>query len=204
MKILGIVGSMRRNRHTENLVNRLIGEMRKREPMVETKLIHIDDIVAESCRVTCSAYCTEHPFECSVKDGAMDVLHEMIISDGIIFGSPLYFRGPPAKFHALMERLVSIFFFQESQGKSNVESPLAGKPCALIGVAEYSNPQVILEYLADFCHVLKMRPVLVDRFPYAGIAGQGDVARDVVFKPYELIPEVAAELHGKIIGRREA
>jgi len=36
------------------------------------------------------------------------------------------------------------------------ESPLKGKPCGLIGVAQYSNPHQILEYLFDFCTVLKM------------------------------------------------
>ena len=52
------------------------------------------------------------------------------------------------------------------------ESPLAGKPCGLVGAAGYSNPHGMLEYLRDFCTVLKMRPVRLDRFPYLGVAAQ--------------------------------
>jgi hypothetical protein len=51
----------------------------------------------------------------------------------------------------------------------------------------------ILEYLHDFCTVLGMRPVLLDRFPYLGIAGQGDIDRDRIFQPFQRAKELAAK-----------
>jgi len=127
------------------------------------------------CRVVCSNYCSNNPYPCSISDDAVEILQMMIKADVLIIGAPLYFRAPPAKFQAFIERLISIFFFFETQGDEVEESPLKGKPCGLIGVSEYSNPHQILEYLFDFCTVLKMKPVVLEKFPYMGVAGQGDV-----------------------------
>lgn len=61
-------------------------------------------------------------------------------------------------------------------------------------MAEYSNPHQILEYLFDFCTVLKMRPVVLEKFPYLGVAGQGDVNEDVVFNLFERSKDLADAL----------
>ena len=126
----------------------------------------------------------------------------MIKADALIIGAPLYFRAPPAKFQAFIERLISIFFFFETQGDEVEESPLKGKPCGLIDVAEYSYPHQILEYLYDFCTVLKTRPGVLEKFPYLGVAGQGDVNEDVVFDPFERSKDLADALV-KEMQRRE-
>jgi multimeric flavodoxin WrbA len=117
----------------------------------------------------------------------------MVEADALVIGSPLYFRGPPAKMQAFIERLISLSFFLESRDESAV-SPVAGKLCGLVGTAEYSNPHQILEYLVDFCTVLKMRPVLLDKFPYLGVAAQGDADGDEVFSPYLRSKDLARSL----------
>jgi multimeric flavodoxin WrbA len=194
MHILGIVGSMRKNRNTHMLVTRVIDEMQAVAPDLESDLIHIADQTIHPCRVVCSSYCSTHPYQCAAPDDATAILDRMIQADALVIGAPLYFRAPPAQFQAWAERLISLFFFHESQGQDAVSSPLKGKPCGLVGVAEYSNPHQILEYLHDFCAVLKMRPVLLDTFPYLGVAGQGEVEHDVIFHPFERAKDLAAEL----------
>ncbi len=191
MQILGIVGSMRKNKHTHTLVHQVINDMQLINPGIAADVIHIADQTIQPCRVVCSNYCTHNPYQCSLSDDVPEILAQMIQADALIIGAPLYFRGPPAKFQALAERLVSMFFFNETQGDGNAESPLSGKPCALVGTAEYSNPHQILEYLHDFCTVLGMRPVRLKRFPYLGVAGQGDVHRDVTFNPFERSKDLA-------------
>ena len=122
----------------------------------------------------------------------------MIYADVLVIAAPLYFRAPPAKFHLFTERLVSIFFYKECRGEAQYNSPLQDKPCALIGVAEYSNPAVLLEYLSDFCNVLKMRPLTLKHFPYLGIGGQGHSLESIIFSPLERCIEMAgliSELH---------
>lgn len=194
MHILGIVGSMRKNRHTHTLVTRVIDEMRTLAPDLESDVIHIADQTIHPCRVVCSSYCATHPYQCATPDDATAILDRMIQADALVIGAPLHFRAPPAQFQAWVERLVSLFFFHESQGQNAVPSPLKGKPCGLVGVAEYSNPHYILEYLHDFCTVLKMRPVLLDAFPYLGVAGQGNVKNDTIFHPFERAKDLAVGL----------
>lgn len=194
MHILGIVGSMRKNRHTHTLVTRVIHEMQILAPELESDIIYIADQNIHPCRVVCSTYCSTHPYQCATPDDATAILDRMIQADVLVIGAPLYFRAPPAQFQAWAERLVSQFFFYESQGQNVMPSPLKGKPCGLVGIAEYANPHYILEYLHDFCTVLKMRPVLLDAFPYLGVAGQGDMEDDAIFHPFERAKDLATEL----------
>lgn len=196
MHVLGIVGSMRKNSHTNTLVNRVISDMKCIDSDVVADVIYVADKTIHPCRVTCSGYCANNPYQCSISDDATEILNWMVKADVLVIGTPLYFRAPPAKFQALVERLVSIFFFKETQGGSDEESPLTGKPCGLIGVTEYSNPHQVLEYLHGFCTVLKMSPVVLEKFPYLGVAGQGEINEneDEVFHPFGRCKDLAGAL----------
>jgi multimeric flavodoxin WrbA len=194
MHVLGIVGSMRKDRHTNTLVSRVIGDMKRMDPGVVADVVYVAEKTIHPCRVVCSEYCSNNPYQCSLSDDAIEILRAMMKADAVVIGAPLYFRVPPAKFVALVERMISIFFFRETQGYGDEESPLRGKPCGLIGVAEYSNPHQVLEYLHDFCTVLKMRPVVLERFPYLGVAGQGEISEDEVFHPFERCKDLAGLL----------
>ena len=194
MQVLGIAGSMRKKGATARLVRRVLDEMEQMDETVSAEFVQVSEHVIQPCRVTCSAYCCSHPYQCSIDDETAGILARMVQADALVIGAPLYFRAPPAHFQALLERLVSMFFFYESQGEASVPSPLAGKLCGLVGVAEYSNPQQILETLHDFCLVLKMRPVRLSHFPYLGVAGQGDIEADQVFDPYLRAKELAVTL----------
>lgn len=44
MKVLGIVGSMRKGRNTEILVRRVVSEMTSIDPLVTSDLIHVSDL----------------------------------------------------------------------------------------------------------------------------------------------------------------
>ena len=194
MRVLGIVGSMRKNRHTNTLVSRVISDMTRIDPDVVADVIYVAEKTIHPCRVVCSEYCSHNPYQCLISDDVTKILHAMMAADVLVIGAPLYFRAPPAKFHAMVERLISIVFFREIQGGDVEGSPLRGKPCGLIGVAEYSNPHQILEYLHDFCSVVKMRPVVLERFPYLGVAGQGEINEDDVFHPFDRCKDLAGAL----------
>jgi multimeric flavodoxin WrbA len=191
MRVLGIVGSMRKNRNTNTLVNQVIHNMKLIDSSLQADIIYTADKTIQPCRVVCSNYCSHNPYQCSISDDVPEILHQMKDADALILGAPLYFRTPPAKFHILIERLIAMFFFYETNGTGDEQSPLQEKPCGLIGVAGYSNPHQILEYLFDFCTVLKMKPVLLKRFPYLGVAGQGNVNEDVVFNPFKRSKDLA-------------
>ena len=125
MKVLGIVGSMRRNRTTETLVRTVIEEMTGTDASATTELVYTKDLACGPCRVVChQANCSSHLFQCSIDDDVMEVLAQMKAADAIVIGAPHYFRGPPAGFHTMIERLQSMAFFHEATGSSDEESPL--------------------------------------------------------------------------------
>ncbi|WP_432662969.1 flavodoxin family protein [Wukongibacter baidiensis] len=191
MKILTLLGSMRKDKYTYEIASSLLSNIKQITNEIDSEIIHIADMDVTNCKVLCSDYCSTHTFECCIEDDVNLILEKMIDADAIIIGAPLYFRVPPAKFHTFAERLVSIFFNIECQGKREENSPLDGKPCALIGVSEYSNPSQILEYLNDFINILKMDSVKLKQFPYLGIGGQGNVFNDEIFSPFENTKEMA-------------
>jgi multimeric flavodoxin WrbA len=180
------------------LVNQVIKNMKEINVEITSDIIYTVDKTLNPCKVICSSYCSKHAFQCSTSDDVMDILQQMIKADALVIGTPLYFRAPPAKFQALIERLISIFFYYETHGDEKIISPLKGKPCGLVAVTEYSNPHIMLEYLHDFCTVLGMKPVLLDKFPYLGVAGQGDITKDSVFNPFDKSRELAQILFNEL------
>jgi multimeric flavodoxin WrbA len=165
------------------------------EPSLQWEVIYTADLDCHPCQVVChEAYCSARPYQCSIADDVMDVLARMERADAIIVGAPQYFRGPPAGFHTMIERMQSMAFFYEAAGHSHEGSPLGDKPCGLVAVTEYSNPHALLEYLHDFSLLLKMRPIELRTFPYLGVGGQGALEKDEAFHPFERAKELAAEL----------
>ena len=195
MKVLGIVGSMRKGRVTETLVREVIEEMANVDASVTSEFVCTRDLTLRPCRVVChEANCSTRLFQCSMDDDVVDVLAQMETADALVIGAPHYFRGPPAGFHTLIERLQAMAFFYEAAGSPSENSALLDKPCGLIGVCEYSNPQAILEYLHDFCMLLKMRPIRLRSFPYLGVGAHGEVDADQVFCPVERSTELASAM----------
>jgi len=205
MNVLGIVGSMRKGRNTERLVRAVVTEMAAIDPSVTSEFLFTPDLTCHPCRVVChEAHCSARLFRCSIDDDVMDVLERMKRADAVVLGAPQYFRAPPAGFHAMIERMQSMAFFHEAAGHSPEGSPLLGKPCGLVAVAEYSNPRAILEYLHDVCLLLKMRPIELASFPYLGVGGHGRLEEDEAFRPFERARELAAGLIEAVRSVRES
>ena len=101
----------------------------------------------------------------------------------------------------MIERLQAMAFFHETGGSSDEESPLLDKPCGLVGVCEYSNPQVILEYLHDFCRLLRMCPIRLHALPYLGVGAHGEIETDEIFRPLERTTELASALVAAVRAR---
>jgi multimeric flavodoxin WrbA len=158
---------MRKNRHTNLLVNSVIDNIKAALPDATAEIIYPVDKNIEPCRVTCNKFCSENSYKCITADGAAETIEAMIKADAVVIGTPLYFRSAPSKFYTLVEKIIAIFLNYEAGGKAAVESPLKNKPCGLAGVAEYSNPHQMLEYLHDFCTLLNMNPVRISIFRLA-------------------------------------
>ncbi len=195
MQVLGIVGSMRKMRVTETTVRRVISEMEQLDSHLESEIVFTRDLDLHPCRVVChAAHCSTSLYGCSMDDDVMQILRKIGDADALILGALHYFRGPPAGFHTLVERLQAMAFFYEAAGHEHATSPTKGKACGLVGVCEYSNPQVILEYLHDFCRLLRMDPVRLTAFPYLGVGVHGEPDQDEIFQPLKRAKELATAL----------
>jgi len=190
IRVLGFIGSMRKNKNTYLVVKSCLDGAREAGESVETKVVYVADLGIGPCRA-CYKMCSTSPYECVVKDGLQQTLKEMIEADALVFGSPKYFRIP-SKMVAFMERLVCLSYFTEMRHPST-KHPLEDKPCGLIVVSGGDNVMPILQQLENFALSLRMKVVTLKSYPYIGVGGTGNVAEDEDLKPLE---------NAKILGRK--
>lgn len=100
-KILGVVGSPRKNGNTHILVSKILDGAIDEGATVDT--IFLDDLLIRECD-GCHACWKGN--ECSKKDDMNDIYPRIIESDTIIFGTPVYWYGPTALMKSFIDRFV--------------------------------------------------------------------------------------------------
>jgi multimeric flavodoxin WrbA len=99
MKVIGIVGSPRKNGNTEQLTEYTLKAIA--EEGLDTELIRLAGLDIKPCN-GCN-FCQTKP-ECSIKDDFQSIYQKMIAADGIILASPVYYGSATALIKGLMER----------------------------------------------------------------------------------------------------
>jgi multimeric flavodoxin WrbA len=171
-------------------VESCLSGIREADKNVETKLVYVSDLNVDPCRA-CYDVCSDSPYQCAVQDGFQQIFKEMVTSDALVFGSPKYFPIPSSMI-AFMERLVCLSYFTEMKHPS-AHHPLEDKPCGLIAVSGGSDVMPILQLLENFALCLRMKVITLKNYPYIGVGGTGNVAKDEDLKPLE---------NAKILGRK--
>lgn len=182
MRILGIVGSMRKSGNTNLLMETVLESAKKTKPQVKTIVLQISELKIESCRA-CYELCSKEPYKCVIEDDLQTVFEEMKNSQAIVIGSPLYFRIP-SRLTAFMERLACLSYFYDCRGFKEPH-PLDDKPCGLVAVSGGGDPRPVLEHLFSFALSLKMKPVIMKSYPFFGVGGKGKVEEDLDLNPIE-------------------
>ena len=100
MKVIGIVGSPRRNGNTEIMTSHTLKAIA--EEGVDTELIPLSGLDIRPCN-GCLA-CTTGQL-CTIKDDLEPIYHKMTAADGIILASPVYYGSATALIKGLMERV---------------------------------------------------------------------------------------------------
>lgn len=100
MKVIGIVGSPRKNGNTEILTAHTLRAIS--EEGLDTELIRLAGLEIRPCNA-CMA-CREEE-NCSIEDDLFPIYLRMKEADGIILASPVYFGSATALIKALMERV---------------------------------------------------------------------------------------------------
>ena len=72
-------------------------------------------------------------YECVIDDDAKIVLAKMATADVIVMATPLYFFGPSAQLKIIMDRMFSLYKWDNAAG--TMKTPLQGKTLILLGSA---------------------------------------------------------------------
>jgi len=103
MKIIAVNGSPRKKWNTDTLLQKALEGAAAQG--AETELIQLGDIDFRGCRSCFGCKLVGGKHECFMRDGLTPVLEKLRNADGVIFGSPIYFRGITPDMHACLERL---------------------------------------------------------------------------------------------------
>ena len=99
MRVLGIVGSPRKEGNTYELVKYTLNKINAGG--IETEPIYLSGKNIQPCK-GCDA-CRKNK-RCAIDDDLWDIFENMLSADGILIGAPVYTGSVPAILKALLER----------------------------------------------------------------------------------------------------
>ncbi len=177
MKVLGVVGSPRKNGNTHILVSRILEGAEKEGAEVES--IFLSDLNIRECN-GCHA-CWKGK-ECSKHDDMNSIYPKIVESDVIVYGTPVYWYGPTALMKAFIDRFV---YFNCPENRAKIR----GKSAVIAIPYEEDNPETVvpLEMLFEKSfRYLEMK--LVGKIIVPGVGSKGEVLkkRDRLNDAFEL------------------
>ena len=133
MKILGVVGSRRKNGNTATLVQEVLKPFKGKD--IVTKLIFLGDYDIKGCN-GCEG--CKDTYVCVINDGMQKIYPEILESDAIILGSPAYFYNVSADMKAFIDRCYCFEAFDETDRSvwMGVNEAFGGKYASVVAVCE--------------------------------------------------------------------
>lgn len=103
MKVIGIVGSPRKNGNTNAIVQEVLKGAA--EAGAETRTFLLNEMNYRGCQA-CD-YCKSHD-RCKLEDDLAGLFEEMKVADGIVFGAPIYFAQFSGQMRLFLDRCYSL------------------------------------------------------------------------------------------------
>jgi multimeric flavodoxin WrbA len=177
MKILGVIGSPRKNGNTHILVTKTLKGAEREGAEVES--IFLGDLGIQECN-GCHA-CWKGK-ECSKHDDMNSIYPKIIESDVIVFGTPVYWYGPTALMKAFIDRFV---YFNCPENREKIR----GKSAVIAIPYEEEGPETVVPLEMMFeksFQYLEMK--LAGKIIVPGVGAMGDVLkkRERLKEAYEL------------------
>jgi multimeric flavodoxin WrbA len=165
-KILGVVGSPRKNGNTHILVSSILEGARSEG--ATGAILFLDDLDIHECN-GCHA-CWEGK-ECSQNDDMNSIYPQIIESDGIIFGTPVYWYGPTALMKGFIDRFV---YFNSPENRARIR----GKSAVLAVPFEENNPKAAALLIAFFEKSLRYLEMnLVGKIIVPAVSRKGEIVK---------------------------
>jgi len=99
---------------------------------IDARKVYVADLSIQGCDA-CEA-CKTGTRECALTDDMTPLYQDILDSDILLIGTPVYWWGPSAQLKAVIDRL---FAFADAPGRS----PLAGKRAIVVVALEEEPPQ---------------------------------------------------------------
>ena len=108
MNLLAIIGSPRKGKATDTLVDKAIEGVKTRQPDCNVKKINLVDYNIQYCKncLVCRDADTNEPFsKCVIKDDMAQIYDELLETDALILGTPVHSGYPTALMMIFLERI---------------------------------------------------------------------------------------------------
>ena len=176
IKILGIVGSKRKNGNTSYLIQRAVETAS--EEGIETEVIFLGDYTIAGC-TGCEG--CKNTYKCVVNDDMQKIYPRLLEADAIILGSPTYFYNVTSDVKAFIDRCYCFETFAEDDRSvwMGINEVVGGKYAVVIAVCEqYSEADMgyTAEAMEKPLEALGYR--VIDTVKVLGLFKQGDALND--------------------------
>ena len=182
MKTIGIVGSPRKNGNVDTLVQAVLAGAE--EAGHKTVKYDLNTMKFQGCQA-CN-YCKSHNGSCRLNDDLAPLLKDIVESDAVVFGTPIYFFQPSGQFRLMQDRLYSFlrpdFSVTLKPGKKAVIVTSQGNPDAaafgsvitglekMLEISGFTPPAVVQMTGGAAPDAVKERKDLLDKAKAAGKA----------------------------------
>jgi multimeric flavodoxin WrbA len=167
MKVLGIVGSTRKNGNTEVLVREVLDAAAKEG--AETEMIFLSEFQLRPCNA-CHVCDRTTPPICTIKDDVEKLTELMVKADGFIIGSPVYYGGVTSEVKIFIDR---IGYLNRARERATFRNKIGGA----VAVARRAGLMGTLDQLTGFLSSMNM--ILPGSVRVRGIGNKrGEVRKD--------------------------
>lgn len=170
MNIVGFVGSPRRDGNTDTLVQQVLdGASEKGANVRKFYINEMEFIGCQGC-----GHCKSHD-KCKIDDDMQKMLDAIVESDGIVFGSPIYFGQFTGQARMFIDRLYSLI---NPDFSPRINS---GKKVVLVGSQGYPDKTQYRPVFEEFSGIInqlfgmEVKNIIIG----AGYTELGDVANNV-------------------------
>jgi len=173
MKILGLVGSQRRNGNSYLILKEAFERCDAEAEIVQLAEKRID--WCDACGLC------KDTMKCVIEDDVGSIFDKIIRADAVIFSVPRYLPMP-SKFMALIERIGALYHYK-LEADPNFNLPLEGKRFGLVVVSAGGGRQALealKEIAFQIIHCWHMKLITTDSYPYLGILAKGEEVGEVL------------------------
>jgi len=173
MKILGLVGSQRRNGNSYLILKEAL-----KGCLEEAEIVQLADMRIDWCNAC--GLCKDS-MKCVIEDDVGVIFDKIAEADAVLFSVPRYLPIP-SKFMTLIERIGALYHYR-LEANADFDLPLKGKPFGLVVVSAGGGRQAfeaLKEIVFQIIHCWHMKLVTTDHYPYLGVLAQGGEVGEIL------------------------